>query len=327
MIEKRTVFILGAGVSCPYGFPTAGELRTAILAGLSGWYGVLVDREARRAHEGYPDIPVVLEFLNEFRGSNADSVDLFLSRWPRFQTIGKLAILLGILQKEKNSCSDDKAKDTDRDWYFHLYKRLAGDLTGRDGYQGFGRNKIAFITFNYDRSLEHFLFESLVHSFEGADTQAVKSQIDRIPIVHVYGRLAPLPWQEDDKSKVVGYGDYPSVSPGNALGMIGNLFVVYEERTSPALEEARKHIQAADRIFFLGFGYAKENLEVLGFPDVLKPSHQIFGTAMGWNAREVADITHDFVSGLQRSGNGSASVGDRVKIRDYDCVHLLHEFL
>jgi hypothetical protein len=327
MIEKRTVFILGAGASCPYGFPTAGELRTAILARLSGWYGVLVDREARRAHDGYPDIPAVLEFLNEFRGSNTDSIDLFLSRWPRFQTIGKLAILLGILQKEKNSCSDDKVKDADRDWYFYLYKRLAGDLTGRDGYQKFGRNKVAFITFNYDRSLEHFFFESLLHSFEGADTEAVKAQIGRIPIIHVYGRLAPLPWQEDDTSKVVGYGDYPSLSPGNALGMIGNLFVVHEERTNPALEEARKQIREADRVFFLGFGYAEENLEALGLPGILKPTQLVHGTMMGFTGKEIIDMRLHLAEGLRYPQKPTEDTRSKVHLRDCDCVALLREFL
>ncbi len=136
-----------------------------------------------------------------------------------------------------------------------------------------------------------------------------------------------MPWQEDDVSKVLEYGADDLKSFGRLPEMVKNLYVVRDERANPELEKVRTAISGAERIFFLGFGYAKENLEALGLPEVLRPRHQIYGTALGWTPKEVGDITDTFADGLHRSGNDSAMVRDQVKIRDCDCVHLLREFL
>jgi hypothetical protein len=90
---------------------------------------------------------------------------------------------------------------------------------------------------------------------------------------------------------------------------------------------SRDPFDGRQSMFFLGFGYARENLKALGLPEVLKQRHRIYGTAMGSTPKEIHDIIHIFVSWLQQSGNQSALVGDQVKICDCDCVHLLREFL
>ena len=113
--------------------------------------------------------------------------------------------------------------------------------------------------------------------------------------------------------------------------MIEKVYVVHEERTNPEWEKARKHIQEAERIFFLGLGYAKENLKALDLPRVLKPQHLIYGTALGRTAREIADIKTTFVHGLQQSARDPIDrpidAKSRVQIDNCDCVQLLREFL
>jgi hypothetical protein len=329
MIEKRTVFILGAGASCPYGFRTARDLRRDIIDHFRVSYGNEVARlqDKEWARRGFPQMNTVDAFVKEFDQSNTESIDLFLSRQPQFRAVGRFAILLSILRHEERSHFGEKVEKPERDWYFYLYNRLARELIYKESYAQFGQNRIAFVTFNYDRSLEHFVFGSLLHSFEGATAQKVRDQIDAITINHVYGRLSPLPWQEGDASKVLEYGDDNSTSFNKLPDMMQNLYVIHEERANPELEKVRVAISGAERIFFLGFGYAKENLEALGLPEVLKQRHHIYGTAMGSTPKEIHDITHTFVSWLQQTGNQSALVGDQVKICDCDCVHLLREFL
>ncbi len=58
------------------------------------------------------------------------------------------------------------------------------------------RNKLTVITFNYDRSLEFYLFRSLKSKFDkhDADTADV---FEEIKIKHVYGRLAPFYWEQN----------------------------------------------------------------------------------------------------------------------------------
>ena len=101
MIDKRTVFILGAGASCPYGFPTARGLRAKILSNFKTWYERYLYGDGdgiddARIGRGYPEPTAVGPFLRSFDLSGTESIDLFLSRNPRFEKVGKMAICLSI---------------------------------------------------------------------------------------------------------------------------------------------------------------------------------------------------------------------------------------
>jgi hypothetical protein len=333
MTEKRTVFILGAGASCPYGFPTARDLRRQILSGFEDRYlnylggaGEQIGAERRAA--GYPSLRDAKRFLECFDLSGTESVDLFLSRNPQFEEVGKMVICLSILHAEKDSSLREEVKEREQDWYFYLYNRLTRQATRKDDYRLFGESPVAFVTFNYDRSLEHFLFESLLHSFEGIDEKKAKEQLDKIPIIHVYGRPAPLPWVQDDNQNTLPYGrDIDNFASTNLRAIVANIRVVHKERANPQLEKAREEISRAQRIFFLGFAYAQENLQALTFPGVLDRGHRIYGTATGWTSKEIQGIRRDFIHGLQAKGASSYEVEDRAQIHDCDCGHLLREYL
>jgi len=329
MIEKRTVFILGAGASCPYGFPTARGLRAKIIGNFVSAYEALL--HARQipgvdvANGGYPSITEAKQFVSHFDESSTESIDLFLSRHPQFERIGKIAIALALLKAEHESQFRERVKNSNEDWYFYLFNRLTRELAGRDAYRQFGNSNVAFITFNYDRSLEYFLFTSLLHAFEGADPLTVEDQILHIPIVHVYGQIAPLKLHDRSGEDSLNYGrDINQFSEINFLNVINSLYVVREERANPGLERVRSEISKAGRILFLGFGYADENLRALGLPDILRPSQYIYGTAKAWVQKEISDLTDKLGHALGRSERGRPS---QVHLRNCDCVALLREFL
>ena len=54
---------------------------------------------------------------------------------------------------------------------------------------------VAFITFNYDRSLEFFLLTTLKNRYQKTE-QECAAKLKNIPIVHLYGKLALLPWEK-----------------------------------------------------------------------------------------------------------------------------------
>lgn len=333
MIEKRTVFILGAGASCPYGFPTARGLREMIIGGFVSAYGRLLDERKKLGLEGInkscPHPVAAGNLVTRFKESSTESIDLFLSRHPQCQEIGKTAICLSILEAERLSHFRENVKDATKDWYFHLFNKLTRELTGKDDYQEFAKNNIAFVTFNYDRSLEHFLFTSLLHSFEGANAANVCEQICQVPIIHVYGQVAPLQPCPGDEASGLAYANEKKVEIPllNFPTLINNVFVVHEERTNPQMEKAREEISKADRLFFLGFGYAKENLEALGLPDALRPMHRIYGTAMGWTQKEIEAVRFYLGKALGRSEKDTPNRSGQVYLRNCDCVALLREFL
>jgi hypothetical protein len=330
MIEKRTVFILGAGASCPYGFPTARGLRGKIIREFMRVYEHLLNEREKLdipgINDGYPSLSEAKRFVTCFDVSSTESIDLFLSRHSQFEKIGKIAIALTILDAEHSSQFRERVK-TNEDWYFLLFNRLTRELAGKDGCQEFGKNSVAFVTFNYDRSLEYFLFNSLLHAFEGADSLKIEEQILRVPIIHVYGQIAPVKLHDSNEQRLLKYGrDIDRFAAVNFLNNIDYLYVVREERTNPELEKAHEQIAKAERIFFLGFGYAEENLEALGLPDTLHAEHLIYGTALHHTEREINHIQSFFAQGLAEKGR-QGFTETQVKICDWDCVHLLREFL
>jgi hypothetical protein len=329
MIEKRTVFVLGAGASRPYGFPTAVMLRSQILSHFQDQYleflgGAGEKIGATRTANGYPSLRDAQHFWECFDLSSTKSIDLFLSRNPQFEKVGKMAICLNILHAEKDSRFREQVEKTEaeHDWYFYLYDRLTREATGKEDYCRFAENCVTFVTFNYDRSLEHFLFTSLLHSFGGIDEQKAKEELNKSPVIHVYGKPAPLPWEQDDEQKVLQYAKHvDNLASIDLLGIIDNIYVVHGQRPNPNLETARRKIREAEHVFFLGFGYASENLEALGIPGVLSTGQRLYGTAMG-----VANVTN-IMSALE-SGLSDAQAFAKLKIdAGADCLKLLHQYL
>ena len=69
-------------------------------------------------------------------------------------------------------------------WLRNLLQHMRGT-----SFEDFHTNKVSFVTFNYDRSLEHFLCRSLANSFAKTEAEAGEV-ISKIPIIHLHGRLA-----------------------------------------------------------------------------------------------------------------------------------------
>ena len=194
MINEKTLFILGAGASCPYKYPTGKELRRLIYEEFPYRYGKLSEK-INSSEVGISrsviqdDIQLAPKFADNFFKSSTPSIDLFLARNPNFSNIGKKAIALSIWLAESKSCFRENV-DQNQDWYSYLYQRMTETLTEPDSYEQINQNKISFITFNYDRSLQFFLYESLTNSFNlGYTAHHPYSNLLPFSIQHVYGQL------------------------------------------------------------------------------------------------------------------------------------------
>ena len=147
MIAKPTVLILGAGASADYGFPTGRQLLLKIC------------EEARPDASLYDFLcnwmavprPLIEQFAYALQNSAAPSVDLFLENRKDFEEIGKLAIAATLIPYEDYKAFLPTNKPR---WYETLFHLMVEG--GR-----FEDNKLSVITFNYDRSLEAFLFLAL----------------------------------------------------------------------------------------------------------------------------------------------------------------------
>lgn len=320
MIKTKTVFILGAGASWPYGYPLGEELGEEICSNFvhdcKSW-GQAIGRQPAPVDS---DLRVVQEFVKKFDRSHTESIDLFLARNPEFRRLGKLAIIFRILAAEGESNFGRHCQHQDLDWYIWLFKELTNELLKKNDYGRFHENNVAFITFNYDRSLEFFLYTSLVNSFNRIEPEKIIEQLNQIRIIHVFGQVAPLEWQDAQR----GLHYKRPLHLINVDALIEGLRIVYEESENLELVEVQQLISGADWVFFLGFGYAKENLDILGIPEVLNRNQHIYGTALGFTQREINNV-RSILQGTADSDSKGGAVN--VNIENLDCRALLRKYL
>jgi len=336
VIDKKTVFVLGAGASCPYGYPSGARLRELICHPEEFvnykhlWNSVQNISEVQ-----------VKQFKDAFEKSSIKSIDIFMANNPKLAPVGKYIIAFEVFRAESQSCFGEKAKLQQEelayainhgkfvprklllitlfqggDWYFYLYNRLIEGLVGPNALPDFSDGKIAFITFNYDRSLEHFLYESLRNSFTEVSEDRIIQSLSQLKILHVYGQIAPLKWQNPSD-----YVDYkPLLSESFLQNTANNIRTIYEQKESPELNEARQLLAQAEQIFFLGFGYAEENLEILKLSDRTKRTSWIYGTAFGLENGELNDYRNKIIEWLPVDSS------QRVRVENMDCLKLLRNY-
>jgi hypothetical protein len=235
--------------------------------------------------------------------------------------MGKYIIAFKIFDAEHSSRFNEEALEG-QDWYFYLFNRLTKSVTTWDQLPDLSGGKIGFVTFNYDRSLEYFLYESLRNSFTNVPEHEIFRFLKGIKIVHVYGQIAPLEWQS-----LADYLPYaPKIAESLLQRQVANIKTIYEQKESPELNEARELLAQAEQIFFLGFGYAPENMEVIGLPGVIPQFCHVYGTAYGLEIKEINDIRERIVKELKPGGLTDSNFS-RVNIENVDCLKLLSNYL
>jgi hypothetical protein len=181
-------------------------------------------------------------------------------------------------------------------------------------FEQFNELPISFITFNYDRSLEHFLYTSLQSRY-GKTEQECANVLERIPLIHLHGRLGYLPWQ---RSEGRYHRPYDKEMDKNVMETcIANIKIVHEDMAEldSDFQRAVRLLTEAECIYYLGFGYAPTNLDRLKIRSL--PGVQTAGTGMGLTANECLDIVWSVG-------------GDRSKInpqQGQDCIGLLRNYI
>ncbi len=106
--------------------------------------------------------------------------------------------------------------------------------------------------------------------------------------------------------------------------MTKNIKVVHERNPSEDyLAEIKTVIKKATRIYFLGFSYAHENLEILGLPTLLDGNQEIYGTALNFTKKEIME-TREY---LRKNFKIRDPQLENPRIIDVDCRMLLRDWL
>jgi hypothetical protein len=269
MLKEKICLVLGAGASRPYGLPTSQDLRHIVLGGTyaSSAFDRLEKGSGKNVAAQYLQLVTswgvsrsdLEAFQSEFFKAQRVSIDAFLAqRKKQFEHVGRIAIAAAILMCENHY-------QLTENWYQWLLELLI-----RDG-PDFERGKLFIISFNYDRSLEFFLWRAFRASF-GLTAQKADEMLSRIGIVHVYGDVGVLSGNPDI---VVPFGDTKRI--GVAADSIDIAAVGKKLASAKRINE---FLGGCDRICFLGFGFWKENLDVLKL-ERFKGSKHVFASCFG----------------------------------------------
>jgi hypothetical protein len=297
MLNVPTVFILGAGASEPFGFPTGWGLSKrcyTVLGKDNGGYRTL------REQCGFP-AEEIEDFRRSFFLSGRQSIDAFLECRDDLMRIGKAAIAQELIRFENEGKLFDY---DDKNWLREMLVRL-----DTSSFAEFAENRLSFITYNYDRSVEHFLFTSLQNSYKKTDAECA-AVLSKIPIIHLHGRLGFLPWQGQNARPYA-----VDINPEALKVSTDNIKVIHEDITEGRdddFKQAKALLGDAEQIIFMGFGYNSKNIERLGIAD-LPGERSIIGTCQGLGYR-----------GELAAKNATKN---KVKLVNGDCIHFIREIV
>lgn len=293
MIREKTVLVLGAGASMPYGYPSGKALRDQIAGGrfdakLSEYF----DRV--RGDE-------ITQFSKSFLSSQRFSIDEFLSRRGlervnadvNFEQIGKAAISIALRENRKleyllhepSISGEGQMKynlDYSDHWYQYLWKRLSDDIPN-DEVDQLSDNSITILTFNYDLSLEFYLLDACSATF-GVPKKQAAGILSKIKIVHLYGRLSGNPLT-DSPSEPPEYAPQTDDNQWRKqlFSDIQSINVMYESRqqTNSVFDSAYQALESADTVCFLGFGFDPVNTRRLRVGDALAKRYSAYKPGSG----------------------------------------------
>ncbi len=203
---------------------------------------------------------------------NPISIDTFLRDNPSHAVAGKIMINYSLLKKEQLRKFEIENQD---DWYRYLLNDMSSQ--SGDNPESLLQNKVSFITFNYDLSLDYYLYNRLLkieqfHAKTGGKQigEQFWATLSSARIKHVYGQL----YSHELLDK---YGQFGSNN--STINRFKRFLFALENRDQIKLmQEDRKiltsqfesFVKKAEEIIVIGFAFDRSNLDVLGFPQSAK---------------------------------------------------------
>jgi hypothetical protein len=300
-MTAKTVFVIGAGASCEYGFPSGIALKAQIseLLGklesptqydevMSDAIHLIADENTVGGAQKFvvaatqisKALPLALSIDNYLHTHNGDTV---------IEQLGKLAIVRTILAAERKSKLFFKDQDkfsfseVEDTWLSKLMQLLNESNTIHSLKERL--SSITFVVFNYDRCIEHFLFNA-IRIFYGVtwEEAAVVAKLARI--YHPYGTVGKYPFNNSSQALGTPYGaDLQQHSLIEVAGKIKTFTEGTDDRLSD-IKAIRNHISNASKLIFLGFAFHPINIELLAREEDAEVSYESLTFATAYRMSE-----------------------------------------
>lgn len=340
MFQKNTLFVLGAGASCEVGLPTGAQLTKIITSKLN------VSRDHYTGYSG-PDSELGEAFRSKVQGAPSPrdelqryyaaayqitqamplepSIDQYIDNHKGNKYIefcGKLAIVESILEAERSSkiflnyeASEytPKYENLNETWYTYFIQYLCAGCHIDQLEELF--EKVAFIVFNYDRCVEHILYHALQSKYGINDGHAADI-LSKLTIVHPYGTVGKLAWQDEQPLMTFGQRATPS-----GLVLLSDEIKTFTERLEnrKSVEKMKSLVYEAGNIVFLGFAFHSQNIKLID-SGLKNDRKYIYSSTFGISESFREAIKHTLIS-LLANGYGQMETKPNAT-----CVEVFREY-
>jgi hypothetical protein len=296
--------------------------------------GELTNGDGQIAHlVGIPYSGVANDFMQAARKisdglASTLSIDDCLKSFDddqRIVKLGKLAIVSVIGHAEATSKLANLAHHQpetrmaalaalDKTWLADLFRRLRSPIHEREREHLF--DSVAFIDFNYDRCLEHYLFHAVKRAFSIDDAAAARVMAGLL-VVHPYGRIGALPWQQGGRQHPFGGANLDLVDLSKGI-------LTYTEQVDDAdhLRLLSELVESPSKIVFLGFGFHQQNMRMLRRERTINVP-KVLATAYDESEGNIA-VYRNFLRQLM--GIGIGTTGPRPDIVNATCDGFIHDW-
>jgi hypothetical protein len=304
MFTKNTVFILGAGASWHYGYPTGEELVRRVLekaAEIKKRYSATdlgfvtaisqaasdVEKAKIRQHYalGRPSHARIdadfIKFCDDLQlvktrieQANPLVIDFFLGQNEGIAEVGRLLIAMVLFDCEKKAEIRPRKMDEhvsgigdEGDWVRYIVQQLTVDCETPDALLD---NKVTFVTFNYDLSLERRLHAALKNyqwfAKDGYSERFFDPINGRNRVYHVYGQLYDFdPPHPNGLENTHSNEDFPLAAEiDRAHDAAQKIKTIAPSKLGSIDSSIPPAIADAEYLYFLGYGFDRRNNKVLG---------------------------------------------------------------
>lgn len=267
-MSNEVTFIIGAGSSTNFGLPVGTKLYDEIIGDLTGWRSLAdilneisdIDAHAMSCNE----------IADSMKLSPLSSIDEFIHNYcaedQNSEALLKVLIAKNILSLEDHQSIFNRKNDN---WYRNIISYLIRNANKE--YETISEQPINFVTFNYDRTLEWFLYHGILSTFPKAQENKVKynewfKKYCEKRIYHVYGSLGEI------TERGLGMKTDINLKETKLNGRPKALFIYEASKMLTSIRynedtEIPKKLKAmfnnTSRIYSIGFGYQLDNLKKL----------------------------------------------------------------
>jgi hypothetical protein len=300
MFKTKTVFVVGAGGSYELGLPLGDELKVRIAKKVNIEFD-----DISRLISGDNDIYEALKIhcnqeksdFSEYRGCGVNmasalpialSIDNYLdthSSNEKSVLIGKIAIIQSILEAEQKSGIYTNPRDNRSfsissvvNCWHNTFCQILTELSDKNDLEKIFEN-VAFITFNYDRCIEHYIALWLANYYHISEQEA-QLLVNKMMIIHPYGKIGALPWEMVSAGqKTVPFGH--KLNAKELLEAYNNIRTFTEKTSNEVeIEQIQKLLNEAQRIVYLGFSFGEMNMELMALKERNPIPKQIIATCV-----------------------------------------------